>query len=402
MKKTLYLMLLLPVFGMAQFKNDNTLYKTIYWEEFCRQFPKEKNALLLDVRSQGEYDDTSTNSSLNIGHLKGATHINISDLGKHLSEIEAYKNKPVYLYCSHSQRSRRGSKLLVDSGFTNVINVNGGLTDLYLTDPASVPCKSLLLQSNITWKQYNPKEVFELVQSTPAITIIDVRSDSAFKAIRRVEKDKALGKLKGSINIPLADIEKSLAKIPKDRPVLLVDAYGDEAAKAALLLSSKGYTNIYTVFDGLDAWLQLNKNQNQTYGSLIERSIAYKLLDAESFNSMASGGNVSIIDIRPEKEFNNQSAEGWRNRGKIKGSVNIPAQNLASGYSSLNKNQPIIITGFGSGPESYEAAEFLTMKGFNNVYVLTPGLWGLRYRAFNFPNSLYLNDWFIDVPEENR
>jgi rhodanese-related sulfurtransferase len=402
MKNILYLIVLLPVFGMAQFKNDNTVYKTIYWQDFCKQFPKEKDALLLDVRSQGEYADTSSNSSLNIGHLKGATHINIAELGKRLSEIDAWKTKPVYLYCSHSQRSRRGSKLLVDSGFTNVINVNGGLTDLYLTDPSSVPCKSILLQSNNRWKQYNPREVYELMQSTPGLTIIDVRSDSAFNAISRVEKDKALGKLRGSINIPLADLEKSLAKIPKDRPVLLVDAYGDEAAKAALLLSSNGYSNIYTVFDGLDAWLQLNNNQNQSYGGIIERTIAYKLLDAESFNSMASGNKVSIIDIRPEKEYNNQAAEGWRNRGKIKGSVNIPAQNLEQGYSSLIKTQPIIVTGLGSGPEPYEAAEFLTLKGFNNVYVLTPGVWGLRYRAYNFPNCMYLNDWVIDVPEENR
>ncbi|CAN5602046.1 hypothetical protein BH10BAC3_BH10BAC3_38280 [soil metagenome] len=400
--KNILLLLLLPSIAMAQFKNDNVLYKTIYWEQFCKQFPLEKDALLLDVRSQGEYADTSENSSLNIGHLKGATHINITELGKRLSEIDAYKNKPIYLYCSHSQRSRRCSKMLVDSGFTNVINVNGGLTDLYLTDQSAVPCKTNLLQTNNVWQLYNPQQVYGLIKSTPAITIVDVRTDSSFKAISNIEKDKALGKLKGSINIPLSQLENSLDKISKANPVLVVDAYGDEAAKAASILSSKGYSTIYTAFNGLDAWLQLNSAQQKLFGNLVERNIGYNLLDAEAFNTLATAGNAFIIDIRPQEEFNNKSPEGWRNRGRIKGSENIPAQTLASTLPSLTKISPIIITGFGNGPEAYEAAEFLTLKGFKNIYVLTPGVWGLRYRAFNYPNSIELNNWVVDVPEENR
>ena len=125
-------------------------------------------------------------------------------------------------------------------------------------------------------------------------------------------------------------------------------------------------------------------------------------MDGESFNSMASSGKVIILDIRPENEFNNKSPEAWRNRGKIKGSQNIPAQNLASALPGLNKTQPVIITALGNGMEAYTAAALLTQNGFNNVSVLTTGVWGLRYQAFNSPNSMYLNDWVVDVPEENR
>ncbi len=400
--KNILLFLLIPGSAFSQFKNDNVLYKTVGWQQFCTQFPKEKDALLLDVRSQGEFADTSPGTSLNIGHLKGATHINVSELGKRLTEIASYKNKPVYIYCSHSQRSRRSSKMLADSGFTNVININGGLTDLYLTDQSTVPCKTNLVQTNNAWQQYNPQQVAELLKTTPGITVIDVRADSAFKTISNVEKDKALGKLKGSVNIPLYQLENSLEKIPKNKPVLLVDAYGDEAAKAASILSSNGYLDVYTVFNGLDAWLQLNNVQQHLTGSLIERKIQFKLLDAEAFNTIAITGNTIIVDIRPVEEFENKSPEGWRNRGRIKGSINIPAQSLGTAYTTLSKTKPIIVTGFGSNSEAFEAAEFLTLKGFNNVYVLTPGIWGLRYQAFNYPNSKHLDDWVINLPEENR
>ena len=386
-------LLLVPSLAVAQFKNDNVLYKTIYWDQFCKQFPAEKDALLLDVRSQGEYADTSENSGLNIGHLKGATHINITELGNRLPEITAYKNKPVYLYCSHSQRSRRCSKLLTDSGFTNVININGGLTDLYLTDQSTIPCKNGMLQTNNAYSQLNPKQVYDFIKSNPGITIIDVRKDSAFNDTSIVEKDKALGKLKGSVNIPLSQLESSLNKIPINKPILVIDAYGDEAAKAATLLAAKGYKNVITSFNGLDAWLQISSNQ---------KNISYQILDAEAFNTMAATSNTIILDVRPEEEYQNQSKEAWRNRGRIKGSLNIPAKDLAVKYNTLDKNKSIILTGFGNSPEAYEAAAFLNTKGFPHVYVLTTGVWGLRYKAFNMPNSMYLNDWVVDVPEANK
>ncbi|MES2646422.1 MAG: rhodanese-like domain-containing protein [Bacteroidota bacterium] len=155
------------------------------------------------------------------------------------------------------------------------------------------------------------------------------------------------------------------------------------------------------MFNGLDAWLQLNDTK-QLAGGLIERKIRYKLLDSEAFNTSAATGNTLILDIRPVDEFENKSSEGWRNRGRIKGSVNIPAQSLANAYPTLPKTKPIIITGFGSNSEAFEAAEFLITRGFNNVHVLTPGIWGLRYQAFNYPNSRHLDEWVIDVPEENR
>lgn len=395
-------LLLMPCMAIGQFKNDNVLYKTIDWEQFCKQYYREPNALLLDVRSQGEYDDTSTSSGLNIGRLKGATHINITELGGRLSEIATYKNKPVYLYCSHSQRSRRCSKLLYDSGFTNIINVNGGLTDLYLTDPSKIPCRDALLQTNNAYKQYNPQQVYNLVKNTPSLMIVDVRTDSAFKGTSATEKDKALGRLKGAVNIPLSDLVASLDKIPKDKPILVVDAYGDDANKAAALLASKGYGNVIISFDGLDAWLTIDSDQQKKFGGLVERKISYQLLDAATFNTMAKKPNTTIVDVRPAEEFQNQSPESWRNRGRIKGAVNIPLQDLGNKYGSLNTNNTIILNGFGNSPEAYEAAALLSRHAFKKVFVLTTGVWGLRYKAFNSPNSMYLNDWVVDVPEANR
>src|SRR5258705_13962998 len=110
-KFCLPLFLLITMSAKSQFKNDNVLYKTVDPTDLCATLEKNKGYLLLDVRSPGEHFDTSTFSALNIGHLKGAINISINELDKRLAELQAYKDQPVFVYCSHSQRSRRASKL---------------------------------------------------------------------------------------------------------------------------------------------------------------------------------------------------------------------------------------------------------------------------------------------------
>ncbi|NJO25977.1 MAG: rhodanese-like domain-containing protein [Bacteroidia bacterium] len=100
----------------AQFRNDNVLYKTVYLQELCKTLQENPGYTILDVRSKGEYEDTSSSSTLNLGHIKGAMNININELPVRWKEISGMKDKPVFVYCTHSQRSRRASKLLADSG----------------------------------------------------------------------------------------------------------------------------------------------------------------------------------------------------------------------------------------------------------------------------------------------
>src|SRR6476661_2819151 len=114
----------------AQYKNDNVLYKTVYPEDLAQQLKANPGYLLLDVRSKGENQDTSYMQSMNIGHFRNAKNIDIRELGTRLNELQGFKNTPIFVYCSHSQRSRRASKMLADSGFTNVYNINGGMTTL--------------------------------------------------------------------------------------------------------------------------------------------------------------------------------------------------------------------------------------------------------------------------------
>jgi phage shock protein E len=65
--------------------------------------------------------------------------------------------------------------------------------------------------------------------------IIDVRTKNEYSG----------GHIKGSLNIPLANIQNQLSKIKKDKPVITCCASGMRSGTAKSILKSKGYSQIY-------------------------------------------------------------------------------------------------------------------------------------------------------------
>jgi len=85
---------------------------------FLAQHPE---ALLLDVRNPSEWND-------DLGHIEGAKLIPLPELAGRLAEIEDYKNKPVVAVCRVGGRSQGAAELLSRSGFTDVANLEGGMS----------------------------------------------------------------------------------------------------------------------------------------------------------------------------------------------------------------------------------------------------------------------------------
>jgi rhodanese-related sulfurtransferase len=387
----------------AQYKADNKTYQAVFIDDLCKQLQAHPNHILLDVRSQGEYDDTSTITSLNFGRLKNSLHIDIRQLPARWRELEQYKDETIFIYCSHSQRSRRASRLLADSGFSNIININGGLTTLYLMKNSLGNCVGDMYVTNTRYHIYTPQD-FCTRTGTNAF-LLDVRPDSAFKGIALAENQNAFGVFTGSVNIPLATISSSLSRIPKNKEILIVDQFGNDSPQAADILLKNGYTNVGILFNGLDQWYSTSTDELRCKMQLVKRDRKYNLLSSDEFNTLATKNNdVVIVDVRKTDEFNNQSKNYWQNVGNIRNAVNIPAGQLNDHLNDLaaSKNKPVIIYGFGGNADAYNAAILLLNNGFTNVNVLKDGIFDFRWRAHNVKNKTYLNDWVINVPESNQ
>lgn len=118
--------------GMTLIDKATIGFTDIDFEGVCARLKANPKAVLLDVRSPGEFKGTSTEVET-FGHFKNAININITELDARVSELSKYKDQEVIVYCSHSHRSPRASYFLANHGFKNVKNVARGVSTLSTT-----------------------------------------------------------------------------------------------------------------------------------------------------------------------------------------------------------------------------------------------------------------------------
>jgi len=74
----------------------------------------KQGAIILDVRSKGEYAG---------GHIKGSINISVDTLRGNLSKLK--KDKPIITCCASGIRSASAKNILKSNGFTEVHNGGG-------------------------------------------------------------------------------------------------------------------------------------------------------------------------------------------------------------------------------------------------------------------------------------
>jgi rhodanese-related sulfurtransferase len=89
------------------------LFKNLFKKspEVDYQELKKAGALIVDVRSPGEFS---------AGHIKGAVNIPVNTLASHLPKVP--KTKPIITCCASGMRSASAKQILMNSGFENVYN----------------------------------------------------------------------------------------------------------------------------------------------------------------------------------------------------------------------------------------------------------------------------------------
>lgn len=72
--------------------------------------------LVLDVRTADEYRS---------GHIPGAVNVPIDELPARLSELRLAKTEEVVVHCERGPRAAKAEAFLVESGYTNVVDLQG-------------------------------------------------------------------------------------------------------------------------------------------------------------------------------------------------------------------------------------------------------------------------------------
>ncbi len=79
------------------------------------EFKTTSGAVLLDVRTPGEYQE---------GHIPGSKNIPLQTLDE-IEEIVENKATPIFVYCLSGGRSRQATAILQQMGYSDVKNIGG-------------------------------------------------------------------------------------------------------------------------------------------------------------------------------------------------------------------------------------------------------------------------------------
>lgn len=66
-----------------------------------------------------------------------------------------------------------------------------------------------------------------------------------------------IAKIHGALSIPLGDLPRRFAELPKDKPLAVMCHHGGRSAQATAFLRNQGYDNATNVAGGIDAWARL-------------------------------------------------------------------------------------------------------------------------------------------------
>ena len=122
MKKLILLLLavmMLTACGQDKENDQGAVYVNITAEEAKQIMDNEEGYIILDVRTQEEYDE---------GHIPGAIVIPHEEIAERAGDALTDKDQLILVYCRSGRRSKIAAEALAELGYTNIKEF-GGIID---------------------------------------------------------------------------------------------------------------------------------------------------------------------------------------------------------------------------------------------------------------------------------
>lgn len=377
-KKMLTVLLVLlnsHVLFTQDFRYDHQCYETISWETFFERLNKNPNLVYFDIRSTGERGDSAEYPSMNQGKIRGAIEADYFDFESYYPIYKKYKADTIYLYCSHSRRTRLLAKQLYDSSFKHIVNVNGGLSYLNSLPKGQIPDREKYLTSHLQYGLLSPFDFIKCYNDKNFL-LIDVRPDSLYYGKSGIEWENMFGNIKQALHIPLEKMKSSLASLDKSKRIFLFDNDGELAPACAELLISFGY-QVDVVLFGLDNIVAFVPSNERKF-----LKTKYDLILPEQLLSRDHIENALLIDTRTETEFNSNDTADWKNMGRLREAINIPLTHLSPEKFQPYSGKKIILYDIMMHDELFEYAKKLDEFGIT-YSLLYGGMVQVNWEAYN-------------------
>lgn len=113
------ILILLTACGQNEKNDQEAAYLNITAEEAKSIMDTQEGFLILDVRTQAEYDQ---------GHIPGAIVIPDTEVKDKAEEALPDKDQLILVYCRSGRRSKNAAQILAELGYTNIREF-GGIID---------------------------------------------------------------------------------------------------------------------------------------------------------------------------------------------------------------------------------------------------------------------------------
>lgn len=361
--------------------NAQKIYNEVTLPELLKLKQKDPNLLVLDVRTKAEYyDSSSIYQGSNIGHIKGTINIPLQDFEKDPSivhQLDAYKDKDIYVICSHSYRSRVVSNLLLDSGFTHVNNTRGGMTEFFRRYNETIFLKNDLYETNVNYKNIAPSQLLEKLSANKNPLLISVSNTPTYDwDSANVVFYKYYPSFKNAMNIAYKDSLKILELVKKDknRTVVLYNNTNYGAAELANWLTRKGILNVSYLVGSTNLFYEyiVDKKLTSSANKFLKFNTGIQFIAPSNYcNETTMLNNSKIIDIRDDTVFNKITEGAKYNYKHLKTAINFP---------------------FSKGESEFEKKFTDKKKGY--VFISQDGIDGLKF-ADDLEKKGYKINWII-------
>jgi rhodanese-related sulfurtransferase len=366
----------------ASAQNAPNSYKEISLPQLMEILKQgDKNAVVVDVRTPGEYYDTlSSAKHLNIGRIKGAVNLDLQSLQKNpenIKQLDEYKDKNLYVICSHSYRSRTVSNLLLKNGFSHVNNVQGGMSEWFRLYEDLKPYRASMYESHISYQNLSPAQLYaQLGKQSETVFIGFTRTPRNSFDSMSATFYKYFPDFKNATYFGMEDSAKVLefAKSVNGKPIVTFNLIGFGAAENAEWLTKNNIPNVTYLVSNLYGFYEyvMNKNEKENLAKVFKVKSPIRFITSQNLcGYLDSKKDVKIIDIRHDTLFNKLTDGTKHNYKHLKGSLSFPSEQGASAFEQkFPDKKPVYVVVAQGGVVGIEMAEELVRKGYKIEWLM--------------------------------
>lgn len=324
---------------------------------------KEKNAFILDARTEAEFK-TDT--------IQGAVNISDLELRGRLDEIP--RERPIYAFCAVGYRGYLVTRVLLQHGFKEVYNLSGGFKTL---DMATISTEELINACG------SPQEI-----------IGEMVKEKAQESEEFVEIDASGLSCPG----PLNALIKALEILPMNKKLKIY------ATDPGFKSSVEAYASLTDAVELISLQKQMGKLvailQKRT--EAVEEISSPVVVERKTRKEVREAGPPTLSEIEPEELYKRLDSddrpallldvrspeEYYGPMGHIKTSVLIPLGELMGKIDELESyKDKEVVTICHSGARSMMAARLLSQNGFKDLRNLRGGMMSWRRKGYDFESG---------------